>query len=73
MTECVDTIAKLKELIPAPDTPPCVTVHGYHKPGDGGGGSFFWDATFNVDLIKFPNGEDFGIIIKPNSDLILLS
>ena len=26
-----------------------------------------WDSVFNVDLTKFPEGEDLGIIIKPNS------
>ena len=67
MTECVDTIAKLKELIPVPGMNPCVMVNGYHESGDGGGGSFLWDSVFNVDLTKFPEGEDLGIIIKPDS------
>jgi hypothetical protein len=69
MTECVDTITKLRELIPALGMIPCVMVNGYHEPGDGGGGSFFWDSCFNVDLIRFPKGEDFGIVIKPDSVL----
>ena len=67
MTECVDTIAKLKEIIPGPGMIPCVMVNGYHESGDGGGGSFLWDSVFNVDLTKFPEGEDLGIIIKPDS------
>ena len=66
MTECVETIAKLK-LIPDPTLIPCVLVQGYHKSGDGGGGSFLWDSAFNVDLTKFPEGEDFGVVIKPDS------
>src|SRR6266487_2802574 len=56
---CVDTIADLKQL--PHEKARCVIVLGYHEPGDGGGGQFFWDASF-----KFPAGEDFGIIIKPD-------
>lgn len=75
MTECINTISNLKELTLetisnlkelTPDTPPCVMVQGYHKQGDGGDGIFFWDSSFNVDLIKFPDGEDYGTTIKPN-------
>ena len=82
LTECVDTIKKLKDLTLddigelrkltpdtlrklTPDTAPCVTVQGYYKPGDGGGGSFFWDVSFKVNLVKYKEGEDFGTIIKP--------
>jgi Pectate lyase superfamily protein len=77
MTVCISTIPKLKELtlediskLPQeiiPDTSPCVIVQGYYEPGDGGGGHFFWDGSFCVDLSMFPKGEDFGTIIKPNS------
>ena len=76
MTICVNMISRLKELtletiskLPkesTPDTPPCVIVQGYYEPGDGGGGTFFWDGAFNVDPSKFKEGEDFGTIIKPN-------
>ena len=67
ITECIDTILELLELKPVPgknpsdcEDPTCVIVKGYHKPGDGGGGTFFWDGSCNVDLINFPEGEDFG-------------
>ena len=40
---CVDTIADLRAL--STFRCPCVTVHGYHTPGDGGGGDFYWDPA----------------------------
>jgi hypothetical protein len=53
---CVNSIADLKAL-PA-GAVSCLTVLGYHAPGDGGGGDFFWDDVFNVDLIPFPYQHD---------------
>jgi hypothetical protein len=41
-------------------------VLGYLAPGDGGGGAFFWDGAFTVDLNQWPDGEDGGIVIRPN-------
>ena len=52
---CINTIADLKAL--APSAARCATVHGYHDPGDGGGGSFYWDAT-SVET------DDSGTVIK---------
>jgi parallel beta helix pectate lyase-like protein len=63
--ECVDTIADLKAL--STGIVRCVAVLGYHEPSDGGGGQFFWDGSFNLDTVKFHEGEDFGTVIKPNS------
>ena len=67
MTECIDTILELLEINPVPGENPsecedqtCVIVKGYHKPGDGGGGTFFWDGSYKVDPDRFPEGEDFG-------------
>ena len=40
---CVNSIAALKGL--GAGVVPCLTVLGYHAPGDGGGGSFYWDAS----------------------------
>jgi hypothetical protein len=43
MTECVGTIAELEGT---PVKAKCVIVEGYHKAGDGGGGTFYWDDSF---------------------------
>ena len=40
---CAENIASLTSL-PA-GVPPCLTVLGYHAPGDAGGGTFYWDAS----------------------------
>src|SRR5216684_3772424 len=40
---CVENIASLTAL--AASVVPCLTVLGYHAPGDGGGGTFYWDAS----------------------------
>ena len=61
---CVKSIADLRAL--GPDVWECLTVLGYDTPGDGGGGEFFWDSSFNVDLHLWPSGEDGGLVIKPN-------
>jgi hypothetical protein len=62
--DCVNSIGNLKALDPG--TIPCLTVLGYNHLGDGGGGAFFWDGSFNVDLNIWPNGEDGGTVIRPN-------
>jgi hypothetical protein len=41
MTECLTAVKELKRL--SPGTVDCLTVLGYHVPGDGGGGLFWWD------------------------------
>jgi parallel beta-helix repeat protein len=64
LTECVTTITDLKAL--GSGITPCLTVLGYHVPGDGGGGNFFWDSAFTVDLKLWPAGGDGGIVIRPN-------
>jgi len=37
------TVADLRDLMPGRYD--CVTVLGYHAPGDEGGGTFYWDAA----------------------------
>jgi hypothetical protein len=45
---CIDTIRALKTK-PA-GFAACLCVLGYHEPGDGGGGTFYWDAgSFEPD------------------------
>ena len=46
MTDYVDNISKLEALVPTTEL--YVTVLGYHEhePGDGGGGSFYWDNSY---------------------------
>ncbi|HTH22555.1 MAG TPA: glycosyl hydrolase family 28-related protein [Nitrososphaeraceae archaeon] len=44
MTECVSTLAQLEKT---PVITKCVIVEGYHKAGDGGGGTFYWDDSFD--------------------------
>jgi pectate lyase-like protein len=64
--ECgVNSIADLKAL--GAGVTPCLMVLGYHVPGDGGGGEFFWDSSFKVDLSIWPRGEEGGLVIRPNS------
>jgi hypothetical protein len=41
-----------------PGCTPCVIVLGYHEPGDGGGGLFFWENSSAI--------EDFGTKIIPD-------
>jgi len=56
---CLNNIAELKAR--AAGFALCVTVLGYHAPGDGGGGLFYWDtATTEAD-----NG---GTILAPASN-----
>jgi len=61
---CVNSIADLRAL--GPGASDCLTVLGYNTPGDGGGGEFFWDSSFNVDLNIWPPGEDGGLVIRPD-------
>ena len=61
---CVNSITDLRAL--GSGTSDCLTVLGYDTPGDGGGGEFFWDSSFNVDLNTWPQGEDGGLVIRPN-------
>lgn len=71
MVHCVNSIADLKVL--GAGAFPCIRVLGYDTPGDGGEGDFFWDGSFNVNLIfpdgldkdVFPDGQDGGIVIRP--------
>jgi len=56
---CVNSIAALKAL--GAGVVPCLTVLGYYAPGDGGGGSFYWDASATEN----DNG---GTIIVPVSN-----
>jgi hypothetical protein len=57
--ESVNSIAELRGLRPG-DSARCITVLGYLDPGDGGGGTFYWDNA-NVE------GDDRGTIIAPSS------
>ncbi len=43
---CIDTLADLRAL--APGEAKCLKLLGYHTPGDGGGGDFYWDAAANA-------------------------
>jgi hypothetical protein len=61
---CVNSIAALKAL--GAGVAPCFTVLGYNAPGDGGGGQFFWDGSFAIDVHLWPDGEDGGVVIKPS-------
>ena len=63
--EVVNTIANLKLL--AAGATSCVTVLGYHAPGDGGGGDFYWDGAYNVNLTTWPQGEDGGTVFRPSA------
>jgi len=65
LPECVETIGELRAL--EAGAVACLTLLGYHARGDGGGGSFFWDSSFNLDLSLFPGGEDGGTVIRPNT------
>jgi hypothetical protein len=56
---CVNCIAALKAL--GAGVVPCLTVLGYHAPGDGGGGNFYWDAS----ATEIDNG---GTIFAPASN-----
>lgn len=58
MTECVKTIKDLRALTPA--DPMCIVLEGYYEPGDGGGGTFVWNAKSN----EADNG---GTIITKNA------
>jgi hypothetical protein len=55
----VNTIADLRAL--SPGVLPCLTLLGYHAPGDGGGGLFCWDATStdpdNGGTVIMPTGN----------------
>jgi hypothetical protein len=55
---CLDTMPDLQAL--APGAVKCSTVLGYHSPGDGGGGEFYWDAA----AIEDENG---GTVIMPSA------
>jgi len=62
MIECVKTIRDLKDLDPRDMDlvkNPCIFLLGYYKPGDGGGGQFYWEWDCT-------ESEDQGIIIKSN-------
>jgi hypothetical protein len=56
---CVNSIVALKAL--GAGVVHCLTVLGYYTPGDGGGGSFYWDAS----ATEIDNG---GTIIAPTSN-----
>jgi hypothetical protein len=56
---CVNSIIDLKALNAV--AVQCLTVLGYHAPGDGGGGEFYWDASSS----ETDNG---GTIIVPVSN-----
>lgn len=58
--ECVDSIITLRSLA-KPLNDACIMVLGYNKPGDGGGGHFFWDP---VDK----ENDNGGTIILPNNE-----
>lgn len=53
----IDSIAVLRTIAGAPTT---VYVRGYYSPGDGGGGTFLWNATDSTS----DNG---GTVIAPNA------
>lgn len=57
-TVCVNTIAELRALTSI--SVMCATVLGYHGPGDGGGGQFYWDPLS-------PAKENGGTVIVPAS------
>ena len=56
--ECVTDIVKFKGLSTNEETS-CVELLGYHIPGDGGGGTFYWDSSAAED-------DNAGTVIKPN-------
>jgi hypothetical protein len=58
VSRCVDSIAGLRALSAGAFR--CVRLLGYHAPGDGGGGEFYWDASSS----ELDNG---GTIIIPAS------
>ena len=55
---CVNSIADLRALDAG--VVPCLTALGYHAPGDGGGGNFYWD-----DLAT--EADNAATVIKPAS------
>ena len=61
----VDSITALRTLTGAENY---VTVLGYHVPGDGGGGDFYWAPYSEDDEDSSKNDEDHGTVIKSNSD-----
>jgi hypothetical protein len=56
---CVDTVTALRSL-QAPEGRRAVVVAGYHEPGDGGGGCFFWDPACTAQ-------DDRGLTIVPGN------
>ena len=56
---CVNSIADLRALSAGVFS--CLTLLGYHAPGDGGGGEFYWDA-----LSTEPDNG--GTVIEPGSN-----
>jgi Pectate lyase superfamily protein len=63
--QCVRNIDELRELNTKKVS--CVELLGYYLPGDGGGGTFFWDGSFKPDQNLFPSGDDGGTIIRPKT------
>ncbi len=53
---CIETVAELRAL--APGAAKYLKLLGYHTPGDGGGGDFYWDAAANEP-------DNSGTIISP--------
>ena len=59
---CVATIADLRALRAPPfRAVHCTKVLGYHAPGDGGGGDFYWDGISSA-------ADDGGIVFRPDSN-----
>ena len=48
----------------APGASDWLMLLGYHEPGDGGGGAFFWDANSTA-------ADNVGTVIVPDSDFTL--
>jgi hypothetical protein len=61
MSDCIDSMADLKALNAGASD--CVRLLGYHAPGDGGGGLFFWDPTSGEP-------DNAGTVIMPAANLI---
>jgi hypothetical protein len=59
MELCANSIADLRALDAG--VVPCLTVLGYYEPGDGGGGSFYWDASAS-------EADNAGTVIAPASN-----
>jgi hypothetical protein len=55
--QCVRKIDELREL--NTDETLCVELLGYHAPGDGGGGTFYWDTSAASE------DDNAGTVIKP--------